>query len=398
MQGKGMEKIAMAGLVAAVVCLVGIVAILGYNYASQALELSQLHAQAEALNATNSGLKGQLDSEMSRNNALESSIQSINSSLASTEKDLEVTKFILNSTQAQLDSVQAQLEANKSALASQQDSLARLNASIYSMRADLNTSFSWFRENAILPSGLYNSIDLFRLRVLQDCTELNPTSQREEFNLACAYHRMSTTAVSISYKNDIDAGSVDHLQSLLETAKRWGGDCEDIALFSKATVNYIKQKDPSATVVAWQPGQGEFRVFPLAGKSNPGDNYYYFGSSQKVSLGKLSGLYPYVICYLEGDAGHCTVALSKAQANSSSQLGLLQGAYVYEPTWGEYLGTIGREFQICSSTLSACQQSNHYIWIIIGDNDIYRYGENGWGGFADIGAKLDQVQAGLAPA
>ncbi len=392
--GKQTGNIAIIGLSAAAVFLLAVAVFLAFGYISSQSMLARSQAEAISLNSTNAQLNARLVSIDAQNRELADSVNSLNSTLASAQKDLEITKFILNSTSARLDTVQAQLEANKSALSSQQESIAQINDSIYAMQAELNASFSWFQANSILPAGLSSSIDFFRLRVLQDCTELNPTSRMEELNLACAYDRMQHTAVSISYKPVLGN---DHVQSLLETAQRWGGDCKAIALFSKATINYIKEEDPNATVAAWESGSGEFRVFPLAGKSNPGDTYYYYLNADKVYLGKLSQIYPYVVCYLDGAVGHCTVALSKVQVNSSSQMELLNGASVYEPSGGEFIGTIGQDFQVCSTTLAQCEQSNHYIWVVMADKDVYSFGQNGWGGFADFAAELGQVQNQTIP-
>ncbi len=392
---KERSNLVIIGLFVIAIFLLATTAFLAWNYYTTQTALANSMSEASALKAANAKLSDRLGILESQNRDLAASVNSLNSTLSSTQKDLEITKSMLNLTSGKLVSTQNQLDESKNALDSQKQSISQLNDSLYTMRADLDNSFSWFRSNSVLTKGVYKSIDMFMLRVSQDCVEKNNAGGRQEYNLACAYDRMQNTDVSIMYKNDIDAGSVDHLQSLLETAKRWGGDCEDIALFSKATINYLKNIYPDATVLSWGKGTGNFRIYPLASKSNPEDGYSYFSDSKSVPLGKLSEIYPYVVCYIEGSNGHCTVALSKNKITSSSQIGLLDGAYVYEPTWGGYIGKVGTDFAICSTTLSQCEESNHYIWIVITDNDIFKYGVNGWAGFSDIAAQVDAVQARL---
>ena len=77
----------------------------------------------------------------------------------------------------------------------------------------------------------------------------------------------------------------------------------------------------------------------------PDQSYWYVPDARTVQLGSLDSLSAYVIRYrLDAQTGHCTVALSGTPVNSSSQIGNLYGAGVFEPqngrTWKRGLGIL----------------------------------------------------------
>ncbi|MFA6908109.1 MAG: hypothetical protein WC263_04765, partial [Candidatus Micrarchaeia archaeon] len=252
--------------------------------------------------------------------------------------------------------------------------------------ATINGSIAWFRGNAYMPENYSWAADIFMSRVMSDCTD------KGSLNLACISHLMENTAFAIHYRSDIASGSEDHLQSVKETIGLGWGDCEDYSLIFKAILNSARQRNASLDIVAWQPaGSGEFRVYP---KETPGETgpYWVYSNAKGASMGAPS--HAYVICYsVDEQSGHCTVALSDADVQESSQVPLLQGAYAFEPQSGRYLGRLGESLSICAG--SGCKQQGGKVWLVIADGDLYYYGAGGWEGYADYLSRVQGARASL---
>jgi len=146
-------------------------------------------------------------------------------------------------------------------------------------------------------------------------------------------------------------------------------------------------------VVAWQPAEsGEFRVYP---KETPGETgpYWVYSNAKAANMGAPS--HAYVICYsVDAASGHCVAALSDSDVQSSSQVPSLTGAYALEPQSGRYLGKLGETLSICTN--SGCKQQGGRIWMVIADNDLYMYGDNGWQGYADYLSRVQVEKASIA--
>ncbi|GEM_PF-1322253 len=290
-------------------------------------------------------------------------------------------------TLAQLAEANLQLEESKQSLASQQQYVSEITSNLSKLESSINDSMSWFRGNAYMPSGYSWAGDIFMSRISSDCVD------KGSLNFACISHLMENTAFAIHYREDIAAGSEDHLQSLKETIDLGWGDCEDYSLLFKAVLNSMREEDSGLIATAWQPAEsGEFRVYPKEASDSGNEPYWVYSKAKAAPMGSLSN--SYVICYsVTPAAGHCTVALTGVKVNESSQVPFLQGAEVFEPQSGRYLGRIGESLSIC--THQGCKNMGGKIWLVISDSDLYIYNDNGWGGYADTLAQVQQEKASL---
>ena len=169
-------------------------------------------------------------------------------------------------------------------------------------------------------------------------------------------------------------------------ASNRGGDCEDWALFFKASYNYLKEDEREKSIISAAPGLGDFRIY---------DDFYYPDAVEK-EVGTTEDKV-YVICY----DSHCVVAVSSEEIKNSSDVQKLEGAYAVECQNGKYLfriGSIGAP-KICSPEI--CPPSNYTypdIWLVITDEDIYDFHYAGeWTGYRDYSSKAgiyrEQVEA-----
>jgi hypothetical protein len=203
---------------------------------------------------------------------------------------------------------------------------------------------------------------------------------------------MENTAFAIHYREDIEAGKEDHLQSLKETIDLGWGDCEDYSLLFKAVLNSMRERNASLVATAWQPAEsGEFRIYPKEAPDESGP-YWAYTKAKAALLGQLSNYY--VVCYtMTPTSGHCIVAMSGNQVNDSSQVPLLDGAELFEPQSGGYRGRMGESLYICGQ--QGCRNTGGRVWLVISDSDLYIYGDGGWEGYADTLRQVQEAEASL---
>jgi hypothetical protein len=172
----------------------------------------------------------------------------------------------------------------------------------------------------------------------------------------------------------------DRLYSLEDMLnKKNGGDCEDYALLLKAILSEIKNKNRSLEVEAWSPiADEEYIIY------EKGDKYWYL-EAYGVEIGDLSETTPYVICYTTGRdefglTGHCIVALSNSEITSISNVENLDGAKVFEPQSGLYMGNVGknRAFELCKEGDTECEMQPRSIHFIIANDDLYQFVDGEW--------------------
>lgn len=353
---------------------------------------ASLEQKLEALNRTSTQQLSQAQESYfqlnSRYNDAQARLRETTSSLAQANSNLA-------SVQTQLAQTEAELNKSKENLAGQQQKVNELNSEFSQLESSINSSMSWFRDNAFAPGDFSFIADPNQQRVMAgfiprletDCVDKN------SLNLACISHLMENSAFSIHYRSDIASGSDDHLQGVKETIGLGWGDCEDYSLIFKAILNSIRKDSAGLNIVAWQPAEsGEYRVYP---KETPGETgaFWVYSNAKGANMGSPS--HAYVICYSVDEAsGHCTVALSDADVQESSQVPQLEGSYAFEPQNGRYLGKLGESLSICAS--SGCRNMGGKIWLVIADSDLYVYGENGWQGYADYLSRVQQAKAGIA--
>ncbi|MFA6328756.1 MAG: hypothetical protein WCY41_04890 [Candidatus Micrarchaeia archaeon] len=371
-----MDKVAVALFTLVILaCIIGAAYLFSIN--------EGLAAKLDALNRTSSQKLSQAQSQYA---ALNSKYLSTQQELSAASEQLKAEQARLADASAQLSITESELNESRASLAGQQQKVDALRGELSTLETTINDSIAWFRSNAYMPENYTWTTDIFMSRMMSDCT------YGGALNLACISHLMENTAFSIHYREDIAAGSEDHLQSVKETIGLGWGDCEDYALIFKAILNSARKENASLDVVAWQPAEsGEFRVYPTD-PSDDGRAVWVYANAKAAPMGSPS--HAYVVCYSVDEAsGHCTVALSDADVQSSSQVPLLDGAYVFEPQSGRYMGKLGESLSIC--THSGCKQQGGKVWLVISDADLYMYGENGWRGYADYLSRVEGARSSL---
>jgi len=365
----------------ALLALLLIMSLLGVLYLSGAN--SQLASELAALNQSSSQ---QLSRAQASYSLLSTKYDKSQQDLATASASLSQANDQLDFKVRQLAEAERQINESRSDLAAQQQKEKEIAAGLAALEADINESIAWFRENAYMPKNYSWAGDIFMKRVPEDCVD------KGNLNLACISHLMENTAFAIHYRTGGLPGNANHFKGVKGTIDSGWGDCKDYSLLFKAILNSVRDLGGNLTAVAWQPAEsGEFRVYP---KDTPGSNepYWVYSNAKAAPMGQLS--HAYVVCYtVDPTIGHCTVALSGVEINESSQVPLLQGAEVFEPQSGRYLGKVGSALPLCIDY--GCRQEPDRIWFVISDSDIYIYQQGGWAGYADYLVRVQQEKAAL---
>ncbi|MEM3422251.1 MAG: hypothetical protein QXF35_03395 [Candidatus Bilamarchaeaceae archaeon] len=315
--------------------------------------------------------------------ALNSSLKKTISELEETRETLEKTEVKLNETKKQLEETKGDLEKTKEELNSTRSLLNktkieinRITKEIEELEQTVNESVSWFKKNSHLP----HSADSFIYRVEQKCIDDG------RVNLGCIAYVMSAKAEIVYVQED-----PDRLLSLDELLKNKGGDCEDFALFLKATLNTLKSLDKKGTIEAWKvKSDGHYTVY--VEKTSRGMIEYYVDGTD-VPLGKLEELQPYVICYgIDYYTGHCIIALSENTITSIEEIKKINGAQIFEPQNGMYMGEIGKELKLCEDGQKQCERMPDHISFIISDNDLYQFKNESWKSYSFYEEKIKEIR------
>ena len=356
---------------------------------------SALERKISSLNATVAATSQQLSGLQSAYTSLSRKYEKSQGDFANASALLSQSGLKLALASAKLLQTEQALNASRQDLAGQQQKADAIGSELSSLETTINESIAWFRDNAYMPEdyGFISDVNQQRVmggfipRIENDCTD------KGSLNLACISHLMENTAFSIHYREDIASGSADHLQGVKETIGLGWGDCEDYALIFKAILNSVRKENASLDIVAWQPADsGEFRVYPKETLGETGA-FWVYKNAKGANMGSPS--HAYVICYsVDEQSGHCTVALSDVDVQSSSQVPSLEGAYAFEPQSGRYLGQLGDSLSIC--TQEGCKQMGGKIWLVIADSDLYIYGDNGWQGYADYLLRVQETRGSIS--
>jgi hypothetical protein len=356
----------------------------------------QLSGRLSALSQNYTQLSSDLDSLQSDYSRLfaaysqsQSDIAKQNSMLDSANSQIALLSYQLNQTGELLSQTEQKLQENRNSLEAQKQAAQQIASDLSSLQQSVNDSIYWYKENAQFPSNYSWEADIYLKRVLSDCVENNA------LNLGCMSYLMANSAFAIHYRTDLgSAGKLDFLQSVKQTIDLGWGDCKDYSLLFKAALNSIRARQAGLQAVSFAAGTGNFYIYPKQSEVKATESYWYVPNAEKAQLGPLDSLRSFVICYrLNQNSGHCTVALSDKPISSSSEIGNLQGARVFEPQIGSYLGIVGQDFSICSQP--SCVNDIKAIQIVISDDDLYKYQDNAWVGYSDYLSRINYAQAGL---
>ncbi|MFN3909990.1 MAG: hypothetical protein ACK4J0_02035 [Candidatus Anstonellaceae archaeon] len=323
-------------------------------------------------------LKEKIQQLEEQNNFQQLLIEQQKSSIKQKEQEnLQLTK--------NLESANQKIEAFEKKFKSQEEEFHNIKQEYLNLLEKINNSMEWFSKNSYIPQNYSWNSDILLYRIKKDCFYKNT------LNLACISYLMENTAISIKYKTDISAGKEDHLQSIVETIDRNGGDCEDYTLFFKALLNTLKKEKFNSTLELFTYHPGRIYIFyPLY--REPGDSYWYYSNAIAYPSLKLNESYFYGVCYLEKEnEGHCIIAISKNKINNSKEIHLLENSDLFEPQNGAYMGKISK---INEQNIKACfyvdenTESCDDIIILITDEDIYYKKENKFFSLNDYKQKI----------
>ena len=350
-----------------------------------------LQGQLKQLSIKQADTEMKLQQLSDQHNQLSGSYTRLSQQLEEEKKNVSASAVKISLLQQQLSEKEKQLAESKVNLEQQEQKVAAIYSDLSLLETSINESMSWFKSNAALPESYGTQLETFKRRMYEDCADNN------ELNLACLSYLMENTAFSIHHRTDSEKGKTDFLQSVKQTIDSGWGDCEDYSLIFKAELNTIKAAHPGLAPIAFTGGgTGDFRVYPKESiPVSESESYWYVPNAAKVQLGTLDSLYPYVICFRQNSQnGHCTVALSENRIGSSDELGKLYGAQVFEPQTGQYLGTVGTEYSVCSS--NDCLYELRAIMLVISDDDLYKFEGGEWVGYRDYSARVAQEKEALS--
>jgi len=358
--------------------------------------------EISGLKTTQTNIEGELSQSNQRYSSLKSNFDSQSDELSKARADITSLQGRLNITQSRLNASENELSDTKSELAQNKEQLkteiADMRYELDTMQSNINDSMAWFRTNAELPKNYAWNVDVFEERTIKDCVD-----KENELNLACIAYLLETTAVNLRYKDDMDTSNrSDYMQSVKDTLKNAGGDCEDYSIFMKATLNTIREQKSGLSLVGFGDGKDWFIVYPTVDgwtddTTCQTDGCYYYSNSRKVALGSVDKSKYYVVCFdVDESSGHCALASSEFDIRTNADIPKLYGSPVFEPQTGEYLGTIGQEYPLCDpSTMDDCEGTPDTVYIVISDYDLFQVTDGEWQNYAGALDKTNAAQSAL---
>ncbi|MFH1221803.1 MAG: hypothetical protein V1492_01825 [Candidatus Micrarchaeota archaeon] len=352
-----------------------VILVLGFSWLITAAGVLFLYLENEGLKISLLEQGKQLNTTIRMLTTANDDIHSLNRSLVSTTTQLQQTQNELANTSGELNTTKQQLfersqqlnESNRllqltgNLLNQTRVQFNELKTELSSMERSINESIQWFKSNSLLPS----SIDFFTYRVESYCV-VDGT-----IKLGCINYLMQDKLhYGYIYEDP------DRLYSIDEMLKRHGGDCEDYSLFLKAVLNTMKTLQPTAQVQAWTPGAGQYIIFE---EQNGSKTIQWFVNGEATNIGRLGDLNPYIVCFaVDQNSGHCIVALAQNNISSITDLQQLDGAGLFEPQNGAYMGEIGKQLAVCKDGQPGCDRAPQYISFVITDDDLYQFKDGRW--------------------
>jgi len=352
-------------------------------------ELENQKKEIELKNKTIEQYKQNLTNSLQKIYELEKRIEELEKSNQEKEILIKNKTSEIEKLNSKLEENQIQIQQLKNKLENELNKFEKTKKEYEQLIEQINSTMSWFSQNAYFPEGYKWESDIFLKLVQDECIYKN------KLNVPCITHFFEHSAMSLRYKTEELGGKKDYLQSIKETILRGYGDCEDYALMLKAILNTLKEKNQNLDIklsYAAASSGSRYIIYPL--KNNEDEYWYYPDSTEKEGL-RLNDSYFYVVCYYDKETnfGHCANAASNNKLSSAKDVFLLENADVFEPQNGYYLGKISEEFKICSkakrdSNFLACE--NKEISLVITDKDIYTINnESEWIGLED---KIKNIQ------
>ncbi|MGV8085698.1 MAG: hypothetical protein ACP5N9_05600 [Candidatus Bilamarchaeum sp.] len=348
-------------------------------------ENNSLNSKINLLNQQIQQQQGLISSKDNQISELSLNVSNQDNQLRSQAKIIENYSRMLYSYQSRLSDLEIELNITKSSLSRSTDQLSQTRAEINTLSSELSSienkvdsSISWFKDNSLLPSHLSG----FKDNLEFSCVHSNIV------NLACVPHLLERE-YNFVYKLD----NADKLYSISEMIERSGGDCEDYSLFLMATINNFKKDNSNLQLESWEESNNRYVVYQSS-------SFYWFYNGTPKNLGKVGDLYPYMICfttYFDGVSleGHCVVALSEYNLQHTSDIAQLNGADIFEPQNGEYLGKVGQEYLLCVDRQKECELQVNYISLVVSDSDLTSFSDGKWSNYLDYKQKISSLKKDL---
>jgi hypothetical protein len=370
-------SVVLIAVLCAVLLLLGTASLTSLIFENNRLagELADTQARLNRTMAENAGMQGTLLLMQAKISEKDRQVAGLASQLNETNAELNATASKLELAEKELSDAREELNQSAMSLEQAREEFVSLDENLTRMEKSLDESVQWFKDNSLLPASAAYFAPYVSNRCVDDGT----------LNLACVAFFMDRR-LGFTYRNE----EGDRLYSIDEMLTRGGGDCEDYSLFLKALLNTLAPGKGDLQLMAWKPGDGQFRIYESEG-------HYWYYNGRAVRLAKLDEAHPYDICYAGVTNGHCIVALSANAIGSVDGMGALEGAAAFEPQNGEYMGTVnggvgtvgdGDGFHLCRNGEKECGQSPGDIFIVMADDDIYQFRDGRW-------ESLDTQHAGV---
>ncbi len=231
----------------------------------------------------------------------------------------------------------------------------------------VSNSIKWFKENNNI--NLFDKYNQTKEQLLKSCIIRNDTCN---IDLKCMYE---VNKKHFRYRyDDTTTGKEDFLKDLNLIYDHYGGDCEDFSLLFKGEYNYLINK------CMMNYSRSQINAF-----------------TENVTL---EGSYMNIVCGGFTFGGHCLVAFTKNQINSSSDVySAFKNSMMVEPQDGEYYGRIGEDDQVKIYPNGIPPSTLYFISMVITEDDLLIFDEYAdeieWTGYKDFLARIKLLREGV---
>ena len=303
-------------------------------------ELAQAQEEAAAQKREINSLRAEMAAS---NTALESKL---NSEVASISMDLNATKARITIVEEDFLEFQEQYVELQQDYNQKVEEYSQLMLQLEDFEDDLQEKMYWYSANADFGGKTKGFLSRIETKCVDGNTLVMPCVSIVLENRSFSY---------------ISEGK-DYIKSLDEFEDDEGGDCEDWSIFVKAIINELVDEEGIDELALVEYGtSGYFEVY-----EDDGVTYYYTNEPVYVDIENVQ-----VACFpLSGYEGHCA---------------LVSDDVLFEPQDGSYLSGLywnEEEYLI---------EKGGIITVLIDNEDLAIYGEDGWISYAYFIEKMDEI-------
>ena len=287
-------------------------------------------------------------------------------------KRLDLLGWSLNLTRDDVSNLKYRVSALEQSfnneILRQRAELKDIRSGFQDLQSQLESYFEWFKSNSKL-SGR----EAERLHDIEDCVS-------SRIRLPCVWF-WNQRKHNIEYKEDISLGKWDFIQNVSFTLDRQGGDCEDLATLLMAEANYLYD-EYNLSFESWENSQKD--DYPvIAGWVLP-----------DAKLVEVPGGRVYMVCYSQGDTGHCinAVCQNNPMQNHSEIESVLQNCTLIEPQ------NYAQRVWVSGNSIGDSMYRSPFLgWILVmSGKDLCMREETGWSCFTDFHSRIQDRLANLS--